>query len=125
VSRRIRSDATEPVVVYTRDEFGHTLDPIWLSAGDDVPDGVTIADSHLEGEEPAVSGDGGEGGRGAGEGTPPAEPLFDPEELTVDEVNEKLEGLPADLVRAVIEAEAGGRKRHGILQGPAARALGH
>lgn len=128
---RIREDFDGGIWAQGRNEHGHaTLEPVWLVAGDEVPAGVTVSAEHLEQEAanstPSSPPDGGGDGPGKDPSPPPpGPPPFDPDEFTVDEVNDQLEKLDDDAVRAVIEAEQGGRARHGIVAGPAARRLPH
>lgn len=129
---RIRADFDGLICGHPTDEFGHVLDEaVWLKAGDVVPANVRVSDAHLEpaggestdGPEPAP---GGQGGEGSGKDiVAPLPVLPNVDELTVDEVNGWLEDRPADVVRAVLEAEAAGRNRAGIVNGPAARHLQH
>lgn len=134
---RIRADLVGQLMGLRRDENGRPVraTPVYLSAGDEVPDGVLVSDRFLvpAGDESGPGAGAGEGGQGAGDGVPPAgpdsgqdeDPLFDPDEFTVDEVNDRLEGHPVDVVRRVLEVESSKRARHGILTGPAARRLPH
>lgn len=131
---RIRVDHVGQLMGFRRDESGRPVrtSPVFLSAGDDVPEGVLVSARFLEpagGESGPGAGD-GEGGRdtdGVPPAGPPAEaaPLFDPDAFTVDEVNDRLEGQPDEVIRRVLDVESTLRARHGILNGPAARRLPH
>lgn len=128
---RIRADLVGLLMGLRRDEQGrpNRAQPVYLSAGDEVPDGVLVSNRHLEpvGAEAGPGAGAGDGGQDAGDSILPAGPVlpFDPSGLTVDEVNDRLDGLAGDGVRVVLDAEASGRARHGILTGPAARRLPH
>jgi hypothetical protein len=119
--RRIRADFTGQLTAHRRDEHNHVVlaAPLTLSAGDEVPDGVQVSDRFLDQEGSAQT-----------RPAPPSDdvvlhdrPAFDPSEFSVDEVNERLDGLTDDQVRRVLVAETMGRRRTGITNGPAARRL--
>jgi hypothetical protein len=124
VGRRIRADFEGGIWAFPQDVYGHVIpgDRVWLLAGDEVPDNVDISTGHLE-QEGATSTPAPPSGGGAGVGDGAGPPPFDPGELSVDEVNNRLDGLTDDTVRAVLAAEAAGRNRTGITNGPAARRL--
>lgn len=133
---RIRDDFEGGIWAQGVDEFGRiNLMPTWLVAGDEVPDGVAVSAEHLAGGEGATDGGaastsppaGGRDGDGQGKDVtvPAVADLPNMSELTVDEVNSWLEDRPAEVVRAVLDAEIADRNRAGIVNGPAARHLSH
>lgn len=122
---RIRDDFEGGIWAHPQNEFGHvTGDPVWLVAGQQVPDDVSVSDYalHVEAETSEDSGQGGTSGADALPApSPAAAPALDPQEqreMTVDEVNAWLRDQPDQVVDAVLEAEVEGRNRLGIVKGP-------
>jgi hypothetical protein len=109
---RIRSDLVGQLMGHRTDNYDRAVRarPVYLSAGDTVPAGVKVSSRYLEPEDG--------GGPAGGSGTTPAGPPFDPDVLTVDEVNARLDGVSDAEAAAVLAAEAAGRNRAGIVNGP-------
>lgn len=138
---RIRPDLDGHVMAFRRDAAGRARRsaPVYLGPGDEVPADVVVQAKYLAAEEPQPPHDPPAGGGDSTVPGPPADPSlgdphtenpdempegwFDPAGLTVDEVNDRLDGAPLQVVQAVFASEEAGKKRRGILAGPHADRL--